>query len=57
MIGDDGAPTFFSIDENSGQIKLKASLADDTALRYKVSLFQSSIFLFTLLYVGEGAPR
>ncbi len=36
IIGDDSAPTYFEIDQRSGDIKLKASVARDTQTMYQI---------------------
>ena len=38
LIGDDDSTQFFQIDPNSGQIKLKASIADQVAELYRVGI-------------------
>ena len=37
IIGDDSAPAYFSISEENGEIRVKSSLAADTATSYTVS--------------------
>ena len=39
IIGDDTAPNYFSIDRESGQVKLKKTVKTDTLTEYQVSLY------------------
>ena len=36
IIGDDSAPSYFEINADSGEIRLKESLAEDTRTEYQV---------------------
>ena len=38
MIGDDSAPTYFTVNEANGELRLKASVNDDKETAYKVWL-------------------
>lgn len=38
IIGDDAAPSYFDVDERTGDIKLKASVADDTLTEYQLRI-------------------
>ena len=38
MIGDDSAPTYFTVNEGNGELRLKASVNDDKETAYKVWL-------------------
>lgn len=42
-VGDDQAPTLFSVSEESGEIRVKQELKEDTAREYTVSILYNFI--------------